>query len=128
MMATITKTILLINGDPNLREAMADYLHYFGGWNILTTRDPLNALASASQNPPDAILFDLSTYGMTFFSFLKQLRAQPETQDMPVILLALSMTWFDFEMPQELRVTGVINDNPSADIAKKIAALLNWDC
>lgn len=127
MMATATKTILLINGDSNLREVMADYFSYFGGWNVTTTPYPSKALASASQNPPDAILFDLSAYGMTFLTFLQRLRAQPETQDIPVILLALGMKWFDFEMPQELQITGVINDYASADISQKIAALLNWD-
>lgn len=128
MMATTTKTVLLIYGDPNIQEVMQAYLSDFGGWNVLSTQHPLTVFISAAQNQPDAILFDLSTYDMTFLTFLQHLRSQPATQDIPVILLAFGMKWFNFDLPPELQVAGVINDNRSADLLQQIATLLNWDC
>ncbi|MEB3312509.1 MAG: hypothetical protein VKJ02_19965 [Snowella sp.] len=51
----------------------------------------------------------------------------PETQNIPVILLAIGMKWFDFELPPEFQVAGVINDHSVTEIPQKIAALLHWD-
>ncbi len=129
MMATATKTLLLINGDRNQREVLQEYLSYFGNWDVSTTPYPLAALASAAEHQPDVILFDLSTCGMTFFSFLKHLRSQPETQNVPVILMAAGIQWFNADIIKDLEIAGVINyDRLLIDLPQQIATLLNWDC
>lgn len=127
-MATITKRILLINGDTNIQEIMQAYLTDFGGWQVRSTTSPLLALNSAAQDKPDAILFDLSTYGMNFFTFLKRLRSQVDTQTIPVILIADEITGFNSEILQELGVIGFINYyTSSANFSQQVANFLKWD-
>lgn len=128
MVATITKSILLINGDPNIQEIMQAYLSDFGGWQVRSTTSPLLALESAAQDKPDAILFDLSTYGMNFFTFLKRLRSQVEPQTIPVILIAAEMREFNTEILKNFQVVGAINYyTNSGNFSQQVAKLLNWD-
>ena len=66
----ITKTILLINSEPNVREVLQACLSHLGGWQVLSTGSPSEGLQLAARNQLDAILFDLSTFGMNFSIFL----------------------------------------------------------
>ncbi|MDX2217019.1 MAG: response regulator [Oculatellaceae cyanobacterium bins.114] len=124
----ITKTILLINSEPNGQEVMQACLSHLGGWQVLNASSPLEGLEYAAQDQPDAIVFDLSTSGMNFFTFLKNLRDQPVTQEIPIVLLAAGMKWLNIELLQQFQVTGVIDDlSDPIRLAQQIATLLNWD-
>jgi CheY-like chemotaxis protein len=128
MITTSTKTILLINSELNVQEVLQAYLAHFGGWQILKASSPLYGLASAAQAQPDAILFDLSTFGMNFFSFLKRLRSRPETENIPVVFLVTGVHYLDYDMLKNFQIAGIIDYfiDP-ASIAQQVAKLLAWD-
>jgi CheY-like chemotaxis protein len=124
----ITRTILLINSEPNVREVIQDCLSHLGGWQVLSTGSPSEALRRAAQDQPDAIVFDLSTFGMNFFNFLNQLRSQPLTQNIPVVLIAVEAKWLNIEPLQALQIAGIIDySGDPARLPQQIAQLLNWD-
>lgn len=123
----ITKTILLIHSEPTVQEVLQACLTHLGGWQVLSASSPVEGLQSAATNQPDAIVFDLSTFGMNFFTFLKRLRAQPTTQQIPVILIAVEAKWINIEPLKQFQIAGVIDYsvNP-AKLPEQIATVLNW--
>ena len=124
----ITKTILLINSEPNVREVLQACLSHLGGWQILSTGSPSEGLQLAARNQLDAILFDLSTFGMNFSIFLKQLRSQPETQQIPVVLIAVEAKWLNIEPLKQFQIAGVVDySREPAKLPQQIAKLLDWD-
>ena len=123
----ITKKILLINNEPNVREVMEACLSHLGDWQVVGANSPSDGLQHAVQDQPDAILFDLSTFGMNFYTFLKKLRAEPATQDIPVVLVAAGIKWLNVEPFQHFQVAGVIDySSDPAKLHNQIARLLNW--
>jgi CheY-like chemotaxis protein len=124
----ITRKILLINNEPNVREVMEACLSHLGGWQVLGASSPLDGLQRAACDQPDAILFDLSTFGMNFYTFLRKLRAEPDTQDIPVVLVAAETKWLNVEPFQQFQVAGVIKySSDPTKLHGQIARLLNWD-
>jgi light-regulated signal transduction histidine kinase (bacteriophytochrome) len=55
---------------------------------VLAVADGLTALAAAREKPPSLVLTDIMMPGLDGFGLLRQLRASPATQSIPVILLS----------------------------------------
>jgi CheY-like chemotaxis protein len=123
-----TKTILLINSEPNAREVMQACLSDVGNWNVLTAGSLLEGLRQALLHPPDAIILELPNTGMDEFRVLEKLRAQPITQKIPVVLLRARAKWLDSQLLQRYQVAGVItNSLDPAILSERVAQLLDWD-
>jgi CheY-like chemotaxis protein len=127
--ATITtKTLLLINSEPNVREVVQACLMDLGGWKVLTAGSVLEALRQAVLHPFDAIILELSRTGMDGFWALEQLRVQPTTQKIPVVLLTSRAKWLDSQLLQRYQVAGVIaNSLDPVLLPEQIASVLGWD-
>ncbi|HEY9657263.1 MAG TPA: response regulator [Allocoleopsis sp.] len=123
-----TKTILLIHSEYTVREVLQACLSQLGGWNVHAVGSPSEGLQRSIQEQPDAIVFDLSTSGMTFFTFLKQLSTQPATQHIPVVLISNGAKWLKIEHFPEFQVAGLIDYSlDPIKLPQQIATLLNWD-
>lgn len=123
-----TRTILLIHSESTVREVLQACLSQLGGWNVYATGAPSEGLQRSIQDQPDAIVFDLSTSGMTFFTFLQRLRTQPATQHIPVVLISNGAKWLKIEHFPEFRLAGVIDYSfDPIKLPQQIATLLNWD-
>jgi CheY-like chemotaxis protein len=122
-----TKTILLINSEPSVRELVQACLNDWGGWQVLCASSPSKGLQRAVQDQPDAIVLDLSSSTKDYFTFLQKLRAQSETQCIPVVVLTVGAKWLDFRRLQQFQVVGAIDymSDPSK-LSYQIATLLNW--
>ncbi|WP_179071910.1 response regulator [Nostoc sp. C057] len=59
---TISKTILLIDDELNVREIVKLCLQDLAGWNVVTADSPLEGLQSAVRDSPDAIVLDISIH------------------------------------------------------------------
>ena len=59
------------------------------GHEVTTNADPASALAWLQEtgSPPDLILSDVSMPGMDGYDFVRQLRAEPRTANVPIIML-----------------------------------------
>lgn len=123
-----TKTILVINSEMNMQEIMEAYLSHPQGWQVIQIASSLEGLNLAAQIQPDAILFDLANFGMSFISFLKRLRSQSQNQYTPFILFA-ETNWLelDSQLLQSFQIAGIIDYTiDSVSIPQQIAQLLNW--
>jgi signal transduction histidine kinase len=56
-------------------------------WRVTTAVDGASALAQIRNQPPDLVLADLMMPGLDGLSLLRTLRADPQTEDLPVIVL-----------------------------------------
>jgi CheY-like chemotaxis protein len=123
-----TKTILLINSEPNAREVMQACLSDLGNWNVLTAGSLVEGLRQAILHPPDAIILELPNTGRDEFRVIEKLRTQPITQKIPVVLLTARATWLDSQLLQRYQVAGVIaNSLDPAILPHRVAKLLGWE-
>ncbi len=121
------KRILLIHSETSVQEVLHACLTYLGGWQVSNANSPLEGLYWAEQECPDAIVFDLSTSGMNWFTFLQRLRNHPTTCDIPVVLIAAEARWLNTAPLKHFQIAGVIDySSQPAHLPQKIAILLNW--
>ncbi len=82
-----TPRILVGEIDPKLRERLRRVL-VSAGCRVETAADTKAALAAALRDPPDLIVADTASPRTHHFPLLRQLRADPATRWLPVILLS----------------------------------------
>jgi len=80
-------TILLIDDDPMVARLVQLVLEP-EGYQLTIAPNGLDGLKIAQTNPPDLLLLDLMLPGQDGFQVLRQLRAEPRTADIPVIVLS----------------------------------------
>ena len=80
------KTILLVDDDLTLREMYEDRLR-MEGFTIVQASNGEEALTKAKDVKPNIILLDIMMPEINGFDVLRDLKADPELQDIPVIIL-----------------------------------------
>src|SRR5690348_2677293 len=78
--------VLLVEDDPGLPEVLAALLHE-DRVSLVNARDGSEALRMVREKSFDLILLDLGLPGMDGFELLRQLKASPESEGIPVIVL-----------------------------------------
>lgn len=125
--AMTTKTILFIHCNSTVREIVQDCLVDLGGWQVISPNSLSEALSDAVQFQPDAIVLNFSGVSTDHFAFLNALKAQPETQFIPVVLIVPGAKWFSSQQLQQLKVIGAIDDSVTPlELPLAIAKLLKW--
>lgn len=79
--------VLLADDNTDMREYIARLLRQRGD-EVEAVADGLEALAAARTRPPDLVLSDVMMPGLDGFALLRELRADPATRAVPVILLS----------------------------------------
>lgn len=82
----MSKTILIFEDDAFLLDAYQLKLSANREWNAVTFPDGEAALARVKDTRPDVIVLDLLMPKKSGIDILKELRADPETRDIPVIV------------------------------------------
>ncbi|GEM_PF-356683 len=83
----LTPLVLLVDDEGPARELLASYLE--PEYRIAMAESGTEALKKAQQLRPDAITLDVMMPGSTGFETLAALRKNPETADIPVIILSI---------------------------------------
>ncbi len=123
----VTRRVLVVDDDPLLREVAQAALELVGGWKVSTAQSGLQAQQRAVVERPDAILLDVMMPGVDGPSTVAALRADPATQDIPIIFLTAKMPAEDLEEWRQLGLAGVIpKPFDPMTLAKDMAALLGW--
>jgi DNA-binding response OmpR family regulator len=79
-------TILIVDDSPLNIGTIASYLEK-QGFTILAARDGMSGLEKAEYARPDLILLDVMMPGMDGFEVCRRLKAEPATQNIPVIFM-----------------------------------------
>jgi CheY-like chemotaxis protein len=77
--------ILLIDDDQNMHQIVPLFLND-AGHDVLSATSAPTGLEMASAERPDLIILDMAMPGMDGSEFLKVLKTQPHTADIPVII------------------------------------------
>jgi len=79
-------TVLIIDDDPNTLRLIG-YMLERGGFEVQLAGDGEDGLAKAFKQPPDLIVLDVMMPGVDGYQVCEQLRANPRTAPIPVIIL-----------------------------------------
>lgn len=80
------KRVLLIEDEPNIIEAISFILSR-DGWTVHTHEDGETAMDKVLALPPDMIILDVMLPGRSGFDILRDIRANPVTSAIPVMML-----------------------------------------
>jgi exodeoxyribonuclease VII large subunit len=83
----VAHKILIIDDEDDIREVAALSLETVAGWEVITANTGAQGLARAIEHLPDAILLDVMMPGMDGPTTFNELRKNPVTAHIPVLLL-----------------------------------------
>ncbi|HXH26107.1 MAG TPA: response regulator, partial [Vicinamibacterales bacterium] len=81
----MTGRVLIVDDVPANRQLLADLLRR-QGYDLETAATGDEALAAVERNPPDVILLDVVLPGISGFDVCQQLKSDPATRLIPVVL------------------------------------------
>jgi two-component system, cell cycle response regulator DivK len=80
------QTVLIVEDQIEMRAINAMYLHHHG-YRVLATDNGLEGVEAARANRPDVILMDISMPGMDGIRATSELKRDPTTEDIPVLII-----------------------------------------
>jgi DNA-binding response OmpR family regulator len=83
-----TSKALVVDDDPDLRRIVRTMLERSGlGLTVITAQDGAEALTLVEIERPDIIVLDVAMPGVDGFEVCRRLRSDPQTENVPVLLL-----------------------------------------
>ncbi len=82
----MAKRVLLAEDEPNIVESLT-FLLERAGFQVSSRTDGQDALDSALAEPPDVMILDVMLGSLDGFEILRRLRADPQTDRLPVVML-----------------------------------------
>jgi CheY-like chemotaxis protein len=125
-----TRRILFIHHNSHMQEIIQACLSVFAGWEVQVCNSTLEGLQKAILFQPNAILMEFSVGEIEGLRFIKQLRTQPATQGIPVVILAYPGRWGDLEQSWFQQYHLPVVRLKALDIAMlhvETANFLGWD-
>lgn len=123
----MTKLILIVDDEEDIRDVVQAALEEFGGWLTITATSGIEGLQVARTEPLDAILLDISMPDMDGFQLCEALQADLRTEKIPVIVLTAKALSIDRQRLTDLKVAGVIiKPFKPRLIWKQVAEILDW--
>ena len=121
------RRILLVDDDQGIREVARTVLEMVGGYDVDTAASGREGLEKARTSPPDAIVLDVMMPGLDGPATFALLQEQPETRDVPVILLTAKTQAADRSRFASIGVAGMLPKpfDPMA-LCDQIAGILGW--
>lgn len=80
------KRILIVDDQPDIRLMCRVNLH-LEGYEVIEAVDGESGLAAVREHRPDLVLLDVMMPGVDGWQVLETLKADPQTHDIPVVLL-----------------------------------------
>jgi len=82
--------IMMVDDQPMTMRLLQAFLEDAGYKNFVTTARPTEAMSLLLEERPDVVLLDLNMPEVSGFDILAQVRAHPDVQHMPVLMLTAS--------------------------------------
>jgi CheY-like chemotaxis protein len=81
------KKILIVDDEPDILKT-ASFILDKAGYDVVTAGDGTEAIAAVKKEKFDLILLDVVMPGVDGFSFLKMIRSDPGTKDVPILVVS----------------------------------------
>ncbi|MEO1797555.1 MAG: response regulator [Pseudomonadota bacterium] len=119
------KRVLIIEDEPNIIEAIRFILSR-DGWAVDTHSDGATALAAVARRMPDIIILDAMLPNRSGFELLRDLRDQPETADLPILMLTARGQAKDRERAEEAGASHYMTKPFSnSEVLERVRALVS---
>jgi CheY-like chemotaxis protein len=123
----MSKKILVIDDEDNVREVTSMSLEIMGGWQTITASSGAEGIELAKKEKPDAILLDVMMPGLDGPSTFRALQQDELTRRIPVLLLTAKVQAADRERFTSLGVAGVISKPfDPARLPADVSNALGW--
>ncbi|OZB15098.1 MAG: two-component system response regulator [Rhodobacterales bacterium 34-62-10] len=120
----MAKHVLIIEDEPNIIEAISFILSR-DGWQVDTHSNGHDAVAVVRARAPDLVILDVMLPGRSGYDILTDLRANPETQDLPILMLTARGQARDREMAEKAGASRFMTKPFSnADVIEALNALV----
>ncbi|HEY1159292.1 MAG TPA: response regulator [Terracidiphilus sp.] len=119
--------ILIIDDEDDIREVAALSLETVAGWQVITANSGAQGLARAIEHQPDAILLDVMMPVMDGPTTFRELRKNPLTARIPVLLLTAKVQSSDQRRFADLGVKAILfKPFDPLTLSTQIAETLGW--
>ncbi|MCI2399000.1 response regulator [Aliiroseovarius subalbicans] len=98
------KQVLVIEDEPNIVEAIS-FILARDGWSVGTHANGETATEAVLANVPDVLILDVMLPGRSGFDILQELRGDPATRTLPVLMLTARGQKKDRELADRLGVS-----------------------
>jgi DNA-binding response OmpR family regulator len=120
--------ILIIDDEEDIREVAALSLETVAGWEVVMASSGAQGLARAIEYQPEAILLDVMMPGMDGPATFRELRKNPATARIPVLLLTAKVQSSDQRHFADLGVDAVLfKPFDPMTLSAQIAGVLGWN-
>ena len=124
----MSKSILIIDDEEDVRAIAKLGLEMGAGWNVLTANSGKEGLNMAANHQPDVILLDMMMPDMDGRATLEQLKANPVTEKIPVILLTAKLQQCQPDHFTGLKVAAVFaKPFRPLKLAQQVSEALGWN-
>ena len=124
----MTRRILIIDDEEDIREVAGLSLETVAGWEVVLADSGAQGLARAAEHQPDAILLDVMMPGMDGPTTFRELRKNPITSHIPVILLTAKVQSTDQKRFADLGVEAVLfKPFDPLTLSDQISDVLGWE-
>jgi CheY-like chemotaxis protein len=122
------KKILVVDDQEEIRELIGISLEEVAGWQVIFADPGPEVILRAQIEQPDAILLDANMPRMDGPSTFQALRANPQTQAIPVILLTASAQRGDAKRFAQFAFAAVLaKPFDPLTLPAQLAAALGWE-
>ena len=101
--------VLMVEDEPHIRRIGELSLKGVGKWKVVLASSGAEGVEKAAAEQPDVILLDVMMPGMDGPTTLAELRAQPSTENIPVIFITAEVEKHEVERYLGLGAAGVIS-------------------
>jgi DNA-binding response OmpR family regulator len=116
--------VLIAEDEPSILESL-DFILRRAGWSISAVTDGEAALSAVRRLSPRLLLLDLMLPKRSGFDVLKQIRADDDTADLPVLILTARGQQQDRRVALELGASGfVTKPYANAEVVGEVRRLL----
>jgi CheY-like chemotaxis protein len=123
----LSRRILIIDDEDDIRMVAALSLETVAGWDVIVANSGAQGLQRAAEHMPDAILLDVMMPGMDGPTTFRELRKNPKTARIPVLLLTAKVQGADQRRFADLGVEAVLTKPfDPLTLSDQMSRILGW--